>query len=94
MREEEAEVGVASLRFAEESDVSTALQRHFGAGDGAHAERFRCLGERHRAVEAVVVREGEGVVAELAGAECQLLGRRCALAEGVAGVAVELNVRS
>ncbi len=39
-----------------------------------------------------MVGEGEGVVAELAGAQHQLLRRRCALAEGVAGVAVQLDV--
>jgi len=92
MSEEEAEVGIASLRLGKEGEMRAAFERNLGAGDGAHAEGLGRLGERHRPVEAVMVGEGKGVVAELAGAQHQLLRRRSALAEGVAGVAVQFNI--
>ena len=50
------------------------------------------LGELHRPVEAVVVGEGEGLVAQLARPQHQLLDVRGAVEEGEVGVAVEFGV--
>ncbi|MND03448.1 hypothetical protein D3C83_232670 [compost metagenome] len=66
------------------------FEREFGAGDGLDSEGLRCLRELHRAVEAVVVSEGERGVAEFVGAQDELVGTGCAIEQGPAGVQVEL----
>ena len=51
------------------------FQRHLGAGDRADAEVLGRVGELERAVDAVVVGEGERVVPQLGGARGELLGQ-------------------
>ena len=72
--------------------MSAAVQRHLGARDRPHAERLRSVRELERAVDAVVVGEGECVVPELGRACRELLGLRCPVEEGVRRVTVELDV--
>ena len=67
-------------------------EAHLRAGDRAHAERLRRLGELERAVDAVVVGEGERLVAELRRPGGQLFRLRGAVEERVRRVAVQLDV--
>jgi hypothetical protein len=90
--EQPAEVRVAARRLDEQRHVVPPGQRHLGTGDRAHAERLRRVRELERAVEAVVVGERERAVAELGGAERELLRVRRAVEERVRRVAVELDV--
>src|SRR5438094_4391117 len=62
------------------------------AGDRLQTELFGLLGERHRAVQSVVVRERERGKTELRSGECELFGKRGAVQERECGVAVELGV--
>jgi len=77
--EQPAEVRVAARRLGEQRDVRAVEQRHLGAGDRLETELLRFLGERHRAVEAVVVGERQRRVAEVHGGERELLGKRSAV---------------
>ncbi len=79
--EEAAEVGVAPLALAEEGQVVAVSQRDLGAGDGAQPPGAGRLRELHRPVEAVVVRESEGLVPQLPRPQHQLLDVRCAIQE-------------
>src|SRR5438045_7330505 len=60
-----AQIRVAFGRLGEQRHVSTVEQGQLRAGDGLQAELLRSLRERHRAVQPVVVGEGERGVAEL-----------------------------
>src|SRR5256884_9247787 len=66
-------------RLGEQRHVSTVEQGQLRAGNGLQAELLRSLRECHRAVQPVVVGEGERVVAELRRGERQLLGERGAV---------------
>src|SRR3954447_3285006 len=70
-----------------------AGERQLGSRNGAYAEVLCGVGELERAVDAVVVGEGERRIPELGGAGGQLLGQRGAVEERVRRVAVELDVR-
>jgi hypothetical protein len=63
--------------------VRAAFERHLRAGDRADAERLRRVRELERAVDAVVVGDGERLVAELRRAQCKLLGERRAVEERI-----------
>ena len=63
-----------------------------GARNGVDADSARRVGELERAVDAVVVGERERGIAELGGADRELLGQRCAVEEAVGGVRVQLDV--
>jgi hypothetical protein len=91
-REEAAEVRVAARSLDEEGDVGVVGERRLGAGDGPHADGLGGVGELERAVDAVVVGKREGGIAEVGGADGELLGKRGAVEEGVGGVRVELDV--
>src|SRR5690606_30462400 len=68
--------------------------RDFRADDGLDAPGGGGLCELHGAGEAVVVRNGEGGVAEGLGPEHELLGAGSAFAEGEGGVTVQLDITS
>jgi hypothetical protein len=91
-REDPAEVRVALPALAEQGDVPSTFDRHLGAGDGPNAGVLGGMRELERAVDAVVVGEGERRVAELGGSRDELLGMRGAVEERVRRVAVELDV--
>src|SRR5437899_3842676 len=74
--------------------MRTVEQRQLRTGDRLEAERLRLLGERHRAVDAVVVGEGERLVSQVRGRERQLLGERGAVEKRVCRMTVELDVHS
>jgi hypothetical protein len=72
--------------------VGSAVERDLRARDGADAERLRRVRELEGAVDAVVIRERERLVAELGGAGGELLGLRRPVEERVRRVRVELDV--
>src|SRR5687767_14785818 len=92
LRDEAAEVRVATRCLDEECDVRTVEEGELGARDRLEADRLGGVGELERAVEPVVVRERERGIAKLGGLQRKLLGKRCAVEEGVGAVAVELDV--
>jgi len=59
---------------------------------GRRPQARPALGELHSPVEAVVVREGEGVLAQLPRLEHQLQRRGRPLKEGTVGAQVEFGV--
>jgi hypothetical protein len=61
------------------------------ARDRPDVDRGAGLGEGHRAVQAVVIRDRQRVIAQLGRAQRQLLGQRGALEERVAGMQVQLG---
>ncbi len=73
--EQPAEVRVAACVLNEERDVRAALERDLGAGDRTNAERLRGVRELERAVDPVVIGEGERLVPELGSAQRELLGQ-------------------
>ncbi len=76
-------------------DVRKALaEGDLGARDRLEAGLAGRTRELHRAVEAVVVREREGGVAELHGPQHQLFGMGGTVQEGKARMAVQLDVRN
>ncbi len=89
--EQAAEVAVALGRLREQREVVAVGERQLGACDGADAKGFRGLGELHRSVEAVVIGEGEGLVAQFPGAQHQVVGAGGAVEQRPAGVEVELG---
>ena len=72
--------------------ASAGVEGHLGAGDRAHPEELRRVGELERAVQAVVIRERERLVSELRRPDRELLGLRGSVEERVRAVAVELDV--
>ncbi len=91
-RDQPAEVAVAPLVLGEQRHVRAVGQRQLAAGDRAQAGVAGCAGELHRPAEAVVVGQGEGVVAQLGGALGDLDRLGGAVQERVAGVGVQLGV--
>jgi hypothetical protein len=81
--EEAAEARVALRRLDEQRHVRAADQCHLGAGDRTDAEVLRRVCELERAVDAVVVGERDRLVAELGGAEGELLRVRGAVEERI-----------
>lgn len=67
-------------------------QGQFGAGDWRDAGGAGRTSKLHRAVEAIVIGDGQGAVAELGGAADKLLGQGGAVEEGEGRVEVKLNV--
>ncbi len=92
LREQPAEVGVSLRRLGEQREVRSVGERHLGAGDRLETERLRRLRERHRAVQAVAIGEGEGLIAELVGGRDEILGERGTVEKRESGVAVQLGV--
>jgi len=90
--EEPAEVRIPTRRFGEQRHVRAVEQRHLGAGDRLDTELLRLLGERHRAIDAVVVGEGDARVPEIRGGERELLGQRGAVEKRECRMAVKLRV--
>ena len=72
--------------------MGATLQRQLAAGDRAQPQRLRRMGELERAVETVVVGQREGLVAQLGGADDQLLGLRGPVQKGVGRMGMELDV--
>ena len=72
--------------------MRAVVERELRPRDGAHAEGGRGVGQRHGAVETVVVGEGERGVALLRGGHGELERVGGAVEEGEGGVAVELDV--
>src|SRR2546428_425209 len=54
-----AQVRVSLRRLREQRHVRPVEQRQLRAGDRLQTERLRLLRERHRAVQAIVIGEGE-----------------------------------
>lgn len=67
-------------------------ESYLRAGNGAEAPGAGALGELHRAVEAVVVRERQRVVSQLQGAEDEFFDVRSAFEEGEVRVSMEFGV--
>src|SRR5213596_2344582 len=87
-----AQVRVSLRRLGEQRHVRPVEQRQLRAGDRLQTERLRLLRERHRAVEAIVIGEGERRKPKLGGRERELLGERGTVEKREGGVAVELDV--
>src|SRR5437660_12876016 len=93
-----AQVGVALLALGEQCQVDwPALlidqpvgQSELDSGDRLYASGRAGLGELHGAVESVVVGDRQGFVAELRGADSELLGQRRAFEERKAGMQMQL----
>src|SRR6266704_6443236 len=94
LSDQAAQVRVTFRRLDKQRHVRPVEQGQLRAGDRLQAEGLGFVRERHRAVEAVVVGEGERRVAELGSRERELLGVRGAVQEREGGVAVELDVHS
>ena len=96
LRDQPAEVPVAGGVFDEQCEVKrfrVALEhRHLCARYGMDARGRACLGELHRAPEAVVVGQRHRRVAQLRRPHRQFLRRGGAVAERVGGVGVQLDV--
>lgn len=67
-------MGVALARFGEQGEMGARRggvvvfgDGQLDAGDGADATQFELLGKFHRAVEAVVVGQRDGAIAQLLG---------------------------
>ena len=90
--EQSAEIRVAAPVLDEQCDVSPAVERYLSTGDRPHTERLRRVCELERAVDTVVVSEGERLIPELRRARRKLLWLRRAVQERVRGVAVKLDV--
>jgi hypothetical protein len=73
------EVAVARWGGGEQREVALVSQCQFGAGDGTDAGGVGGLSELHRAVEAVMIGDGEGAIAELEGTANQLVGHGCTI---------------
>ena len=71
----------------------TRIDAHLGPGDGLDALLLGGPGELHGAVEAVVVRQGQGRIPQLLRPQHQLFRVGGAVQEGEARVGVELDVR-
>ena len=65
MGDEPREVGVAGRGLGQQRQVRAVGHRQLGAGDWLDAGPARCLGELHRAVQPIVVGQGQRAVAEL-----------------------------
>jgi hypothetical protein len=92
LADEAAQVGVAGGGFGEESDVVISPQRDFRARDRLESPMPGLLSELHGAVEPVVIGEGQSGIAQLLGAQDQLLRVGGAVQEREAGMAVEFDV--
>ncbi len=90
--EDPAEVRVPLAALAEQRDVHPAFEGDLGACDRPEADVLRGVRELERAVDAVVIGEGERRIAELHRPRDELLRMRGAVEEGVRRVAVELDV--
>ena len=91
-RHQPAEVGIAITGRCQQGQMSAALKRHLAADDGLDVQRASSARELHRPAEVVVVRQRQGWIPKLFGADQQFLNGRCPLLEGVVAVAVELSV--
>ena len=81
--QEPAEVRVPLRRLDQQGHVGVADKGHLRAGDRPDADELRRVRELERAVDALVVGERERLVAELGGAERQLLGMRGTVEERI-----------
>ena len=91
--DEPAEVGVPHDGLGEESEMGAISQSQLGAGDGCDTSRPRSSCELHRAVESVVIRDGQSPVAKVGGLTDDLLWQGRAIEEGECGVEMEFDVR-
>ena len=91
-REDVAEVAPALLGVDEQREMPAVLEVDLRPVERLDARRLRGLGELHRAADAVVVREREGLVAVRGRGDGELVGQRGAVEEGEGGVGVELGV--
>ena len=82
-RQQPAEVRVALGGLHEERHVMPSDECHLGARDRPDAEVLRRVGELERAVDPVMVRECERLVAELGRAQRELLRVRRAVEERI-----------
>src|SRR4029450_12138671 len=79
--DEPAEVGVPGDGLREESKVGAIGEGQLGAGDGGNISRPRRPRELHGAVEAVVIGDGQSLVAEFGGLADDLLWQGGAIEE-------------
>ena len=75
-RDQPAEIRVPLRRLDEDGHVRAVRESQLGAGDGTHAEVLGRVRELERAVHPVVVGERECGIAELGGADGELLRQR------------------
>ena len=90
--QEAAEVAVAGAGFGEQGEMRAIGEGDFGAGDGCHAGGIGHPGELHRAVEAIVIGDGQRDVAEADRLVDDVFREGGAIEEGVGGVEVQLGI--
>ena len=90
--DEPAQVGVAAPVLAQQGQVRASLEGDLAARDRPHADLVGRMGEGQRSREAVVVGQGESVVAERRRPGRQLIGLGGAVQERERGVGVKLGV--
>ena len=87
-------VGIAHAQSVQALGDPRNVQSHrdFGTGDRLKSLGAGRLGKFHGPVQAVVIRERHGRIAQLEGPQDQFFRMRGSVQEGEAGMAVELNV--
>ena len=63
--------------------MGAVVERDLGAGDRTHVESLRGMPELERAVDAVVIGKGEGLIPELGGLDDELFRKRGAVEERI-----------
>ena len=91
-REDVTEVAPALLGVDEQREMPAVLEVDLRPVQRLDARGLRGLGELHRAADAVVVGEREGLVAVRGRGDRELVGQRGAVEEREGGVGVELGV--
>ncbi len=87
-----AQVGIALLGLGQQRQVTAIGQGDLGADDRLNAPFLRRPPEAHRAVQAVVIGQGQGRVAQRGRPLDQRLRRRGAIQQGEEAVAVQFDV--
>jgi len=87
-----AEVGVSFAVFGQEHEVFLAREGEFGAQDRAQPAPLSLGIKANGAIEAIVIRQGQGRHPQGEGAVQKGLRGRGAIQEGETGVAVQLDV--
>ena len=89
---EPADVGVALPVARQQGEVAAPGQAGFHAHDGVQAVLVRRVGEPHRAVDPVVIRDRQRLQPKLGGAHRHFLGMRRTIEKREVGVRVQLGV--
>ena len=90
--EQPAEIRVALCCFGKQNQMTAIGECDFRTGDCLQAEWLRGMCEREGAVDAVLVGERQGGIAQAVRFREELVGRGGAVEEGIGGVAVKFCV--